>query len=168
MPQPPKPGEWSWKLLRTGTRGRYRMVERRMVMEYLATRCAKALWRAAHKRLGALPKQLRRVSPGLPESAKRVYLPYVDAVCVWEDRIELIEFKVHDPLKAIAQLKMYRALALRDPELQRFMPRPIVAKLVYWRDDPNIRAMCDAEGIALEIYYPKWLKPILREYGYEV
>jgi len=104
--------------------------------------------------------------PGIPLSALRVYNPYVDAVCVFEDRIELIEFKVHDPMKGISQLEFYRILAYKDPELQKFQPRPIVLKLVYWRHDPNIEALCKAKGIVFEVYHPAWLDPILREYGY--
>jgi len=157
---------FEWRNLRKGNRRPYRMVERRMVLEYLITKCSNAIYRAAHKRLGPTSKQLQAMHPGIPLSALRVYNPYVDAVCVFEDRIELIEFKVHDPMKGISQLEFYRILAYKDPELQKFQPRPIVLKLVYWRHDENLEALCKAKGIVFEVYHPPWLDPILREYGY--
>jgi len=160
--------EFEWRQLRKGTRGPYRMVERRWVIEYMARKCANAIEKFAHKRLGRTPPQVAQAAPGLPASAYRVYLPYVDLVCVWPDRIELIEFKVHDPMRAISQLLYYRALAVQDEELSRYMPRPIVLKLVYWRYDPNIDALCRANGIILEVERPAWLEPILREYGYRL
>jgi len=160
--------EFEWKNLRKGTRGQYRMLERRWVVEYVASRCTNAIAKWVHKRLGRTPQQVTMAVPGLPVSAYRVFLPYADAVCVWPDRIEIIEFKVHDPMKAISQLLYYRALAMTDDELSKFMPKPIILKLVYWRYDPNIDALCKANGIILEVERPKWLEPILREYGYRV
>jgi len=144
------------------------MVERRWVLEYLATKCKDAIYKVAHKRLGSVSKDVLARGAGVPVSALRVYLPYADAVVVWPDRIEIIEFKVHDPMRAISQLLYYKALAMTDDELKKFMPRPIVLKLVYWRYDPNIEALCRANGIVLEIDHPAWLDPILRDYGYKV
>lgn len=155
-------------MMSTGTRGKYRMVERRWVLEYLATKCKDAIYKVAHKRLGSVSKDVITRGAGLPVSALRVYLPYADAVVVWPDRIEIIEFKVHDPMRAISQLLYYKALAMTDDELKKFMPRPIVLKLVYWRYDPNIEALCRANGIVLEVDHPAWLDPILRDYGYKV
>jgi len=152
----------------TGTRGRYRQVERRWVIEYIMTRCRDAFYKAAHKRLGALPPDLFTRTTAVPASTLKVYLPYVDAVCVFQDRIELMEFKVHDPLKAVAQLIYYKTLAMQDEELRRFMPRPIVLKLVYWRYDPNVASICNANGIVFEVDKPMWLDPILKDYGYKV
>jgi len=167
-----QPKDWSkggWKkLMSTGTRGPYRMVERRWVLEYIMTKCTNAIYKVAHKRLGALPPALVSRATGLPATTWKVYLPYVDGVCVWPDRIELIEFKVHDPLKAVAQLLYYKVLAMQDEELKKFMPRPIVLKLVYWRYDPNLDAVCRANGIVFEVDHPAWLDPILRDYGYKV
>jgi len=160
--------EFEWRWLRKGTRGQYRMVERRWVVEYVSTKCKNAIARWIHKRLGMVPLQVQAVVPGLPHSAYKVLLPYADAVCVFEDRIEIIELKVHDPMRAISQLLYYRALAMVDDELAKFMPKPIVLKLVYWRYDPNIDALCRSQGIILEVVRPKWLEPILREYGYRV
>jgi hypothetical protein len=144
------------------------MVERRWVLEYLATKCKDAIYKVAHKRLGSVSKDVLARGAGVPVSALRVYLPYADAVVVWPDRIEIMEFKVHDPMRAISQLLYYKALAMTDDELKKFMPRPIVLKLVYWRYDPNIEALCRANGIVLEVDHPAWLDPILRDYGYKV
>jgi hypothetical protein len=71
-------------------------------------------------------------------------------------------------MRAIAQLLFYKSLALQDDELKKFMPRPIVLKLVYWRYDERLDALCRANGIVLEIEKPSWLDPILRDYGYKV
>jgi len=160
-------GGWR-KVMSTGARGRYRMVERKWILEYLTTKCRDAVWKAAHKRLGSISMEVMTRGAGLPVSAMRVYLPYADAVVVWPDRIEIIEFKVHDPMRAVAQLLYYKALAMQDEELKKFMPRPIVLKLVYWRYDPNLDALCRANGIVLEVEKPPWLDPILRDYGYKV
>lgn len=156
--------EWDWRILRTGKRGEYKMVERRWVTDYMIRKCSNAVFRSQHKRLGPTPEII--TTPGLPESARRVYLPYVDLVCVFPDRIELIEFKVHDPMKAVAQLQYYRVLASQDPELDRFRGLPIIPKLVYWRYDSGIDALCRANGIVLEIECPQFLIDILRHYGY--
>jgi len=160
-------GGWK-KVMSTGTRGRYRMVERRWVLEYIMTKCKDAVYKVAHKRLGALPPDLATRVAGLPATTLKVYLPYVDGVCIFDDRIEIIEFKVHDPMRAIAQLIYYKTLAMQDEELKKFMPRPIVLKLVYWRYDANLDAVCRANGIVLEVEKPAWLDPILRSYGYKV
>lgn len=157
--------EWEWKILRTGKRGEYRMVERRWVLDYMLRKCSNAIYRAAHKRLGPTPEVV--TSPGLPESARRVYLPYVDLVCVFHDRIELIEFKVHDPMKAVSQLQYYKILASQDPELMQYRGQPIVAKLVYWRYDAGLEALCRANGITFEVECPAFLIDILRHYGYK-
>jgi hypothetical protein len=159
-------GGWK-KVMSTGTRGPYRMVERRWVIEYMATKCKDAVYRAAHKRLGVISQELVQRYTGMPISGLKVYLPYADLVCVFNDRIEIIEFKVHDPLRALTQLEYYRILALQDDELKRFLPRPIVLKLVYWRYDPNLEALCKSKGIVLEVEKPAWLDPILRDYGYK-
>jgi len=160
-------GGWK-KIMSTGTRGRYRMVERRWVLEYIMTKCKDAIYKVAHKRLGVLPPDLFTRATGVPATTLKVYLPYCDAVCVFQDRIEIIEFKVHDPLRAVAQLIYYKTLAMQDEELKKFMPRPIVLKLVYWRYDANLDAVCRANGIVLEVEKPAWLDPILRSYGYKV
>jgi len=156
--------EWEWRILRTGRRGEYRMVERRWVIDYMIRKCRDAVFRSAHKRLGPTPDL--PLAAGLPESARRVYLPYVDLVCVFPDRIELIEFKVHDPMKAIAQLQYYRVLASQDPDLAKFRGLPIIAKLVYWRYDAGVESMCRANAIAYEVECPEFLPDILRRYGY--
>jgi len=160
-------GGWK-KVMSTGTRGQYRMVERRWVLEYISTKCANAVYKVANKRLGALPPDVFTRTSGLPAGSIKVYMPYADAVCVWNDKIEIIEFKIHDPLKAVSQLLYYKALAMQDDELKRFMPRPIVLKLVYWRHDANLEALCHANGIVFEVEHPVWLDPILRDYGYKV
>jgi len=157
---------WARKMS-TGARGTYRMAERRWVIEYMVTKCKDAVYRTAHKRLGVVSQELISRYPSVPKSALKVYLPYADLVCVFNDRIEIIEFKIHDPLRAISQLEYYRILALQDDELAKFMPRPIVLKLVYWRYDPNLDALCKSKGIVLEVDYPQWLDPILRSYGYK-
>jgi hypothetical protein len=144
------------------------MVERRWVLEYIATKCKDAIWKVAHKRLGVVPREVAIRGAGLPLTALRSYLPYCDAVCVFEDRIEIIEFKVHDPMRAVAQLLYYKTLAMQDEELKQFMPRPIILKLVYWRYDSNLDALCRANGIVLEVEKPAWLDPILKDYGYKV
>jgi len=160
--------EFEWRDLRKGTRGQYRQVERRWVVEYVSRKCSKAIDKFIHKRLGTVPTEALRNVPGLPASAYRVFLPYADAVCVWPDRIEIMEFKVHDPTKGIAQLLLYKTLAMQDDELKKYLPRPIVLKLVYWRYDLSIDALCKANGIVLEVERPDWLVSILREYGYKV
>jgi len=160
-------GGWR-KVMSTGTRGRYRMVERKWVLEYLMMKCKDAIWKVAHKRLGSISREVAARGAGLPQGALKVYLPYADAVVVWPDRIEIIEFKVHDPMRAVAQLLYYKALAMTDDELKKFMPRPVVLKLVYWRRDANLEALCRANGIVLEVEKPPWLDPILRDYGYKV
>ncbi|MEM4436592.1 MAG: hypothetical protein QXO22_06540 [Thermosphaera sp.] len=158
--------EWEWRILRTGRRGEYRMVERRWVLDYMVRKCGNAVFRVAHKRLGPTPETVPSV--GLPESARRVYLPYVDLVCVFPDRIEIIEFKVHDPMKAVAQLQYYRILASQDPDLSKYRGLPVIAKLVYWRYDAGIEAMCKANGISYEVECPEFMIDILRHYGYKV
>ena len=86
-----QPRDWSsggWKkVMSTGTRGRYRQVERRWVLEYIMTKCKDAVYKVAHKRLGALPPDMFTRTTGVPASSLKVYLPYCDAVCVWPDRI---------------------------------------------------------------------------------
>jgi len=157
--------EWDWHILRTGKRGEYRMAERKWVLDYMVRKCSGAIYRAAHKRLGPTPETVP--SAGLPESARRVYLPYVDLVCVFPDRIELIEFKVHDPMRAISQLQYYRILASQDPGLMQYRGLPIIAKLVYWRYDAGLEALCRANGITYEVECPGFLIDILRHYGYK-
>jgi hypothetical protein len=156
------------KAMSTGTRGNYRMVERRWVLEYITSKCANAIYKTAHKRLGSLPTDVAKFGAGIPLQSLRSYQPYADAVCVWPDRIEIIEFKVHDPMKAIAQLLYYKSLAVQDDVLKQFLPRSIVIKLVYWRYDASLDALCKANGIVFEVEKPSWLDPILRDYGYKV
>lgn len=155
---------WEWRILRTGKRGEYRMVERRWILEYMNRKCLNAVLRIAHKRLGPTPTT--GFPPGVPEPVRRSYLPFADLVCVFPDRIEIMEFKVHDPVKAVAQLQLYRTLAQQDPELTRFKELPIILKLVHWKHDANLEALCKANGIVLEIECPAFLVEILRQYGY--
>jgi hypothetical protein len=115
-----------------------------------------------------LPTDVARFGAGVPLQSLRSYQPYADAVCIWPDRIEIIEFKVHDPMKAVAQLLYYKSLAVQDDVLKQFLPRPIVIKLVYWRYDASLDALCKTNGIVFEVEKPAWLDPVLRDYGYKV
>ena len=160
--------EWSWRLLRTGTRGRYEMVERRLVVEYVVKKFPDRIWAKMWKRLGPTPRILEKMYPTVPKSVLRVYLPYCDAVVVTKDRIYIIEVKVHNIHSGISQLQQYVMIAPHDPEIQRFLPRPIVGRFVTWRYDPTIEALCRANGFEYDIYFPEWLKPHLRRYGYVV
>lgn len=91
-----------------------------------------------------------------PEEARlmQVTLKYADAIVVTDTDLLLFEFKMEPKLDAIGQLQGYEELIPLTPELSKFAHLPIKKILVTTREDRNVRATAENNGIQYVIFRP--------------
>jgi len=128
---------------------RYRVVEPRWVAEYCTEFYPKdiVLYRCP---LGMPPKEVR-FGVSL-KKALQLYYPYrpkVDALIVTPTAIILVEAKVWKYIDGLSKLPVYAALVKQTPELEKYLPRPVIKRLLV----PII---------------PQWLLPIAKELNVEI
>jgi len=105
-------------------------------------------WRRV--RLGPLPKKELA-------TMYKVTLRWVDAIFVEGGKVHLVEAKLKPTPSAIGQLKLYKELFYQTPEFSEFHSYPVELILLTTRDDPDVRRLCELEGIKYIVYQPKWI-----------
>lgn len=126
-----------------------RQREAKFVTEWLMTQHPTALqWRRV--RLGPLPKKDLA-------SIYKVTLRWVDAIFVEGGKVHLVEAKLKPTPSAVGQLKLYKELFYQTPEFSEFHSYPVELILLTTRDDPDVRRLCELEGIKYIVYQPKWI-----------
>ncbi len=138
-----------------------RQVETRMLSEYLLKSYS------AYSYIMDVP--LGRVDEGLMASKgyqvainmQRPFRPRADAIVILPRYLLLIETKVWNTVNGLAKLPLYKTLVPLTPELKQYMPREILMELVVGAAPANLAAMADAAGVALRIFNPPWLQPVV-------
>jgi len=129
-----------------------RQQEALYVNEYLRTFHPTALqWKRT--RLGTLPKK---------ELSKlyKVTLRYIDAIFLEDDIVHLLEAKLRDQLKGVAQLEIYLKHFKETPEFMSLWDKKTKAILLVPTEDRDVKLMCAEKNIEYVVYYPDWLKLI--------
>ena len=111
--------------------------------------------------LGPIPDALKELYG--PAKAARVYRPSrpeVDAVVVLPGALLLIEAKIFKYMDGLAKLPVYKALALKTPELDVFRNRPILMHLLLPKAIPWVIAAAPEMGVEVKVLAPDWLLEI--------
>jgi len=88
---------------------------------------------------------------------------WADAVVIMPDRLVLIEVKIIPQPGAISQIKHYKRLLPKTPELWEHREKPIDMRLVFAVDDPVVSDQARDEGILVTIFCPEWIPEYLSE-----
>jgi len=127
----------------------YRNVEPKWVSEYCNEFYPHAIC-MFRVPLGAIPPELARAYGY--EKARGLFYPHrpkVDAIVVDKTAMILIEAKIIRYIDGLSKLPVYAALVKHTPELQKWLPRPIIKRL-------------------LVAVIPHWLLPIAKELNVEI
>jgi len=146
-------------------RKEYLQRDRRYVSEYVATHITDRKAAFFNLRLGPPPLEARRMYPELPEAYFRVWKKWADAVVVTSDRIILVEGELRRPVVALGEILTYRDLVIQTPELEPYKDLPVEMHLVTPREDPDLMAQAEKQGVKVVIYKPLWALDYLKELG---
>lgn len=128
--------------------------EARMVNEYLVqNHRMEPQWKRVRLGVAADPSQARLM---------RTSLKYADAVVISGNEVLIYEFKITPKLDAIGQLLGYRDLFPITPEFSRYAQLPIRMVLVTTREDRNVRASAEAQGIEYRVFRPSNIADVER------
>jgi len=137
--------------------------EMRLVVEYLAKNYGKYETRT-RVRVGTVPRSLDH--PDLTDAERRalgVWRRWADAVVVMPTKLILIEAKIRPGPEAIAQLKLYKHLLPKTPELQAHKRKPIELVLLFALPDAAVEQLARREGIRVVYFKPRWVDDYLEE-----
>lgn len=98
------------------------------------------------------------------EEGAREYMskaPRADAIYIEDDTINIVEAKVVDELKAIAELEMYKMLFRGTPAFTNYRDLPIELILLRARERPEVTQMCAEKGITCVTFTPSWVQEYL-------
>ena len=116
-------------------------------------------------RLGGVTEDERGALPaGVSERIYMVTQRYADAVCVFEDHVEIWEAKLIRPLTAITQLQLYEKLFRRTPEFSRYLDAEVQLHILTPILDPDLADIAEAAEIEIHYWEPGWVSEYLRGY----
>ena len=123
--------------------------ERKMLNEFLEERFSTNLfWK--NPRLGQVSNR---------EDGKlfSVLMSFPDAIVLRNGRVLIIEAKLLPNTSAIGQLLGYRDLIPVTPRFSSISNQPVDLMLVATRDDINVRALAEKEGIEFVVFRPSFI-----------
>jgi hypothetical protein len=91
----------------------------------------------------------------------RPYRPECDAIVILPRHLLVIEAKVWNIVNGLAKLPLYKSLIAATPELQQYLPRDIIMRLVVGWSNTNLEIMARDLGVEIKIYAPKWLADVV-------
>ena len=116
-------------------------------------------------RLGGMDDEARRAIPaGVSDRVFMVTQRYADAICIYDDRVEIWEAKLIRPLTAITQLQLYEKLFRKTHEFARYIDTDIELHLVTPILDPDLQDIAEAAEIEIHYWEPAWVTEYLRSY----
>lgn len=89
--------------------------------------------------------------------------PRADAIYVEEDTVFIVEAKIVDELKGIAELEMYKALFPGTPAFSQYHDLPIELVLLRARERPEVSQMAIDKNITPVTFTPSWVQEYLDE-----
>ena len=116
-------------------------------------------------RLGGVSDEDRRALPaGVSERVYMVTQRYADAICIYDDHIEIWEAKLINPLAAITQLQLYVRLFRKTPEFARYKDWDISRHLLTPIYDEDLFDICRSSSIGISMWEPDWVTEYLSDY----
>ena len=116
-------------------------------------------------RLGGISDDEKRALPaGVSERIYMVAQRYADAICIFDDHVEIWEAKLIRPLTAVTQLQLYERLFRKTPEFTRYIDAEIELHLLTPILDPDLADIAEAAEIEIHYWEPAWVSEYLREY----
>ena len=116
-------------------------------------------------RLGGMDDEARRAIPaGVSDRIFMVTQRYADAICIYDDHVEIWEAKLIRPLTAITQLQLYEKLFRKTYEFSRYIDTDIELHLVTPILDPDLADIAEAAEIEISYWEPAWVTEYLRIY----
>jgi len=138
--------------------------ETRYLQEYILEhlRPAQTFFRM---RLGGMSdEEAKNLPAGVSSRIFVVAQRYADAICIFEDHIEIWEAKLIRPLTAITQLQLYAKLFRKTPEFLRYIDAEVQLHLVTPILDPDLADIAEAAEIAIHYWEPAWVSEYLTSY----
>ena len=138
--------------------------ETQLVAEYLAQRVVPH-WCVQGQPLGPALEGLTEAH-GL-EKALRISRPWraeVDAVCVEDGRLVLVEAKIFKWRDGLGQLVLYKGLVPTTPELVDHQGKPVVLRLVIPWTSPTVERLAKDHGVEVVVFAPEWVEEYVRSY----
>lgn len=138
-----------------------RQVETRMTAEYLLQEFSQFPHMSAVP-LGVVSEALM-TTEGYEKAIRmsRPYRPEADAIVILPRHLLLIECKVWRIIDGLHKLPGYKSLIPVTPELQQYMPREIIMRLVVGWTNTNLEIMARAAGVEVKLYAPPWLAEVV-------
>lgn len=90
-----------------------------------------------------------------------VKAPRADAIYLEDDEIYIVEAKVVDEFKGIAELENYKRLFKRTAHFMPWHDKKVNLILLVAREKPDVTEMCEEKDILKVIYTPDWVKEYL-------
>jgi len=116
-------------------------------------------------RLGGVSDGERAALPaGISPRVYMVTQRYADAICIYEDRIEIWEAKLIRPLAAVTQLQLYERLFRKTYEFARYIDAEIVLHLLTPIWDPDLVEIAEQAEIEIHYWEPAWVSEYLTSY----
>lgn len=86
---------------------------------------------------------------------------WADAIIVSPTELVVLEGKIIAHPGSISQVMLYMQLVPTTPELQPFLDRQIVGRLLVAVEDPVVTSLADRLGIRTVVYRPPWIDDYL-------
>lgn len=116
-------------------------------------------------RLGSISDEERANLPaGVSSRIYMVTQRYADAVCIFEDHVEIWEAKLIRPLTAVTQLQLYERLFRKTYEFVRYVDAEVKLHILTPIRDPDLQDIAEASGIDIHYWEPDWVTKYLRSY----
>lgn len=116
-------------------------------------------------RLGGMSDEERAKLPaGVSDRIFMVAQRYADAICIFDDHIEIWEAKLIRPLTAVTQLQLYEKLFRKTREFLRYIDAEVELHLVTPILDPDLAEIAEAAGIEIHYWEPAWVSEYLAGY----
>lgn len=116
-------------------------------------------------RLGGVSDEQRAALPaGVSDRVYMVTQRYADAICIYDDRIEIWEAKLVNPLAAVTQLQLYERMFRKTHEFARYIDAELSLHLLTPIWDPDLNEICERSGIEIVMWEPGWVTEYLQSY----
>lgn len=90
-----------------------------------------------------------------------VKAPRADAVYLEDDEIYIVEAKIVDEFKGIAELENYKRLFKRTAQFTPWHEKKVNLILLVAREKPDVTETCEEKEILKAIFTPDWAKDYL-------
>ena len=131
--------------------------ERRYIADYCAERFPEGGYQLNYP-LGPIPRGVgEEVDYAVAARFYRPLRPSVDAVKFYDDRLVVLETKVHKAWHVLGQLLLYGHLVQYTEELRPWWGKPVELRIIMPEISPLVREICQSVGIYPERYVTDYI-----------